>query len=370
MNEKESQIFHLIKENPFLTQNEIAGKLNLSRSAIAGYISSLTKQGKLLGRAYILPEDKRIVCIGGANMDRKSMLEQVFCLETSNPVRTTSTLGGVARNIAENLGRLGADVHLLTIVGDDREGKEVLARTSEYVKILPSLEAAGQSTGTYTAILDEHGNMAVALADMGIYDTVDIPFIEKRWSHIAASAMVLLDTNFPKEVIGYIIERCAYEKIPVAVVPVSIPKMDRLPEDLSNLEWLILNREEAEALSGMPVTDDNSVQAAAEKILARGARNVIITRSEKGLYYTNGMGESGFLIGQPAESVVDVTGAGDSLASGIMLGAIEGYSILESCQYGMACASMTIRSKETVSPALNRPSLEKEKELLFQKESN
>ena len=365
MNEKESQIFHLIKENPFLTQNEIAGKLNLSRSAVAGYISSLTKQGKLLGRAYILPEEKRIVCIGGANMDRKSTLEQAFHLGTSNPVRTTSTLGGVARNIAENLGRMGADVHLLTVVGDDREGKDVLTRTGEYVKILPSLEIAGQSTGAYTAILDEHGNMAVALADMGIYDAVDIPFIEKRWSHIAASSMVLLDTNFPKEVISYIFRRCVDEGISVAAVPTSIPKLNRLPENMSGLEWLILNREEAETLSGVIVMDDDSVQEAARKILAQGARNVVITRSEKGLYYTNDNGENGFLIGQPAESVVDVTGAGDSLASGIMLGAIEGHSILESCQYGMACASMTIRSKETVSPALNRTSIEKEKELLF-----
>ncbi|WP_455661791.1 carbohydrate kinase [Pradoshia sp.] len=365
MNEKECQIFHLIKENPFLTQNEIAGKLNLSRSAIAGYISSLTKQGKLLGRAYILPEDKRIVCIGGANMDRKSSLEKAFRLETSNPVRTTSTLGGVARNIAENLGRMGADVHFLTVVGDDRDGKDILQRTGEYVKILPSLEMVGQTTGTYTAILDEYGNMTVALADMGIYETVDIPFIEKRWSHIAASSMVLLDTNFPKEVISYIIRRCGDEGIPVAVVPVSIPKLDRLPRDMSGLEWLILNREEAEELSGLSVSDDDSVQLAAGKILAQGARNIVITRSEKGLYYTNDKGESGYLVGQPADSVVDVTGAGDSLASGIMLGAIEGYSILEACQYGMACASMTIQSTETVSPALNRTSLEKEKELLF-----
>lgn len=298
-------------------------------------------------------------------MDRKSMLEQAFRLETSNPVRTTSTLGGVARNIAENLGRMGADVHLLTVVGDDREGKEVLTRTGEYVKILPSLEIGGQSTGTYTAILDELGNMTVALADMGIYDTIDISFIEKRWPHIAASSMVLLDTNFPKEVISYIIERCRDEGISVSVVPVSIPKLDRLPSDLSGLEWLILNREESEALSGVAVADDQSVQLAAEKILERGARNIVITRGEKGLYYANNRGESGFLIGQPADSVVDVTGAGDSLASGIMLGAIEGHSILESCQYGMACASMTIQSKETVSPALNRTSLEKEKESLF-----
>ncbi|WP_462406149.1 carbohydrate kinase [Gracilibacillus sp. Marseille-QA3620] len=365
MNEKESQILHLIKDNPFITQNEIAGKLNLSRSAIAGYISSLTKQGKLLGRAYVLPEGKRIVCIGGANMDRKSSLEKAFRLETSNPVQTTSTLGGVARNIAENLGRIGADVHLLTVVGDDREGKDVLARTGEYVKILPSLEIAGHTTGTYTAILDEHGNMAVAFADMGIYDAVDIPFIEKRWSHIAASSMVLLDTNFPKEIISYIIGRCADEGIPVSVVPVSIPKLDRLPENLSGLEWLILNREEAEVLSGLTVNDDESVREAGAKILARGVRHVIITRSEKGLYFINDKGEEGFLTGQPADSVVDVTGAGDSLAAGIMLGAIEGHSILESCQYGMSSASITIQSKETVSPSLNRLSLEKEKERLF-----
>ncbi|MEM5594647.1 winged helix-turn-helix transcriptional regulator [Niallia circulans] len=60
MNDKEIFILQLIKENPFVTQNEIAEKMGLSRSAVAGYISSLTKEGKLLGRAYVLPKRKKL----------------------------------------------------------------------------------------------------------------------------------------------------------------------------------------------------------------------------------------------------------------------------------------------------------------------
>lgn len=69
MNEKEITILQLIQENPFLTQNELAEKTGLSRSAVAGYISALTREGKLLGRAYVLPQKKEVICIGGANIE-------------------------------------------------------------------------------------------------------------------------------------------------------------------------------------------------------------------------------------------------------------------------------------------------------------
>lgn len=364
MNEKEEQILKLIKENPFISQNDLAGKMDISRSAIAGYISSLTKEGKLLGRAYVLPEDNKILCIGGANMDRKSTLSHPFHLGTSNPVSTEATLGGVARNVAENLGRIGSNVHLLSVVGDDREGKEIISRTSQYVGMIPSGEIPGQTTGTYTAILDDKGSMAVAFADMNIYNHVDIDFIENRWSHIASSSLVLLDTNFPPDIIHYILTRCQTENIPVIIVTVSIPKLKNLPLVLKGVKWIILNREEAEVLSGMELKDESDLANAAGIILSKGVEKVVITRGEKGLYYATNSGEEGCIEGI-SRNVVDVTGAGDSLAAGIIYGDSESYSTREACEFGMSCAAMTIQSKETVSPFLSAGSLHKTKDKLF-----
>lgn len=78
MNEKERLILKLIQDDPFISQNELAEKLNLSRPAVANYISSLMKKGEIIGRAYVLREDDSVVCIGGANVDRKIMLKDPY----------------------------------------------------------------------------------------------------------------------------------------------------------------------------------------------------------------------------------------------------------------------------------------------------
>ncbi len=90
MNEKEKLLLSYIEGNPFLTQHELSEKSGMSRSAVAGHISNLMKQGKILGRAYSLPRKKGITCIGGANIDRKQQLMKKMIPETSNPVKDQS----------------------------------------------------------------------------------------------------------------------------------------------------------------------------------------------------------------------------------------------------------------------------------------
>ena len=135
MNEKERLILKLIQDDPFITQNELAEKLNLSRPAVANYISSLMKRGEIIGRAYVLREQESVVCIGGANVDRKIMLKGPLQFNTSNPVTSYKAVGGVARNISENLGRLGVKTTLLTALGDDVDGKWLVENSKQWMDL-------------------------------------------------------------------------------------------------------------------------------------------------------------------------------------------------------------------------------------------
>lgn len=352
MNEKELLILQLIKVNPFISQIELAERMQLSRSAVAGYISTLTKEGKLLGRAYVLPKRTDIVSIGGSNIDRKIQTQSNLQLGTSNPADSSQSCGGVARNIAENLGRLGCDVTLMTVVGEDHEGKWLLDHTKSFVDIGPSQVLANAATGTYTAILDNEGEMAVALADMAIYDALDIDFIEKRWGYIASAAMVVMDTNFPDKVLKQVINRCEEEDIPLCITTVSSPKVKKLPSILNGVTWLIANKDEAEALSEIKIKNEGDFFKSAEIILGKGVEKVVITRGDKGLIYFTKKGEAGVVL-PPKVSVADVTGAGDSLVAGIMFAHLKGVSTEEACKIGIACSILTLQSHETVNPALN-----------------
>jgi hypothetical protein len=139
---------------PFIAQQEIAAELNLSRSAVAGYIASLVRERRLLGRAYVLPSDRPILCIGAANLDRK-LRAKPLVMGTSNPAGAVESFGGVARNIAENLARMGAPVALITAVGNDSSGRALLAQPIPSASTrAAALTLDDAASGTYTAVLD------------------------------------------------------------------------------------------------------------------------------------------------------------------------------------------------------------------------
>ncbi|MFS1516347.1 carbohydrate kinase [Bacillus sp. SCS-151] len=363
MNEKEKYILHLISKNPYISQNELAETMKLSRSAIAGYVSSLTKQGKILGRAYVLPEASRITCIGGANVDRKAQSQESIQYGSSNPVSVTQSSGGVARNIAENIGRIGSAVSLVSVVGDDQEGEWLIGSTNLYVDTSQVMKLPKMNTGTYTAVLDQEGEMVIALADMAIYDSINDSFIEKRWSHITSSSIVLLDTNLPSHLIRKIIERCRQDNIKLCVAPVSAPKMKKLPNVLGGVTWLICNQQEAMTLVGECRND----RVMCEKIQQLGVENVIITRGERGIVYQindSAYGE----ITAPTIDAIDVTGAGDAFVAGFLYAMNKGENFRKSCKYGMTCSMLTLQTQETVNNQLHEQLLVKTYQQYFEED--
>ncbi|WP_240675820.1 carbohydrate kinase [Ammoniphilus sp. CFH 90114] len=346
--DKEEAILHWIKENPYITQNELAQKLGLSRSAIAGYISQLVKKGKIMGRAYVLPEELRITCIGGANVDRKATSFERIQYHTSNPVKMEQSCGGVARNVAENLSRLGCPTSLLSFIGDDQEGQWLLSTTKERgVDITNSYVIQKKRTGTYTAVLDHQGEMVLALADMEIYDDLSLDMITARWPYIASSRMIFADTNMPRELLVHLIHRCSDEAIPLCINPVSAFKAKKLLDNLSGINLLILNRDEAEALTQQKIEDLNLAFSACKKLMQQGVQRIVLTLGQEGICWMD-HAESGHI---PAEiiRVVDVTGAGDSLVAGVLFGLTEGESLETACRLGMACAHFTLQTHQTVA---------------------
>lgn len=351
MNEKEALILKLIKMDPYISQVDLAVKTDLSRSEITGYISSLIKQGKIVGRAYVLPEKRQVLCVGGANIDRKIWSQCRLELGTSNPAESSKSCGGVARNIGENLGRIGIDASVLTVVGEDHEGHWLLEYTKAFADVNPSQTLQGHLTGTYTAVLDHAGEMTVALAEMSIYDSITPAFIDSKWGYFASSDFIMLDTNFPADVLADIIRRCRKEIIPLCITPVSSPKAKKLPEDLTGVTWLIANKDEAEAIAGINIENEGDFFKAAEMIIHKGAEKVVISRGDKGLVYFTSKGEAGVLI-PPSISVIDVTGAGDSLVAGIIYAHLNGIQTADACKIGMACSILTLQTIETVNPIL------------------
>ena len=69
MTDRETQIFQWIKENPMISQQEIADRANIARSSVAVHISNLMKKGKIRGKGYVLQEEDYITIIGAVAID-------------------------------------------------------------------------------------------------------------------------------------------------------------------------------------------------------------------------------------------------------------------------------------------------------------
>jgi len=349
---KKEQLYQLIRANPFISQQDLAVELRLSRSAVAGHIAGLIRERRLLGRAYVLPDKRPVLCIGAANLDRKLRTIAAMQLGTSNPATAEEVYGGVARNIAENLARLNLPTALLTAVGDDAAGhglQDYAERAG--IDTRGSLKLQDTATGTYTAILDDQGELVVALADMALYDRITPDFLSSRGPQRAAAAMTVADLNLPGDSIAVLLEGARTDNVPLIIVAVSQPKMARLPQDLRGLRLLILNRGELETRVGRALPTEADVRAACREVQAQGARDVIVTCGSQGVYHTR-EGDLVWLAAHQVE-VVDVTGAGDAFSAAVCWSLYQGSNDLTlACRRGLKVAAMTLESPETVSPVL------------------
>jgi pseudouridine kinase len=273
-------------------------------------------------------------------------------LGTSNPATAEEVYGGVARNIAENLARLNLPTSLLTAVGDDAAGRSLQDHAEQAgIDTRGSLKLQDAATGTYTAILDDQGELVVALADMALYDRITPEFLASRAPQRAAAAMTVADLNLPTDAIALLLESARSDKLPLVIVAVSQPKMARLPQDLNGLRLLILNRGELETRAGRALPTEADVRAACREVQAQGAQDVIVTCGSQGVYHTRD-GELAWLAAHQVE-VVDVTGAGDAFSAAVCWSLYQGSDDLTlACRRGLKVAAMTLESAETVSPLL------------------
>ncbi|SOC43970.1 sugar/nucleoside kinase (ribokinase family) [Ureibacillus acetophenoni] len=347
LSDKELQILEMIKTNPYLSQQDMAKQLNISRPTLANIISGLMKKGEIIGRAYILPEKNSVIVVGGANVDRKFHLNEVVQYGTSNPSDISISVGGVARNVAENLGRLGSNVKLITLMGKDQDALFIEEASKAYVDLDLVVKLDEEKTGSYSAILNPDGELVLGLANMSIYDLL-LPNVLKQFEvTLLNTSCIIADLNCPKETVEYLREIAINRDIKFTIVPVSSSKMKNMPDDLKGVAYFICNLDEAESYLNIRIEKDEDYKKAVQLLLEDGAENVVLTLGERGVYIGN---SSGIKHLKPirVNKVQDVTGAGDAFVGATMYGVLAGESFEDAVRLGLYNASKTIESDYTV----------------------
>jgi len=300
-----------------------------------------------------------VTVIGGANMDINGFSRDPINMLDSNPGRVEYCPGGVGRNIAENLHRLGAEVRFISVIGDDPGG--VLLRNSSArmgLNIEHSLfvNNSGQATSVYIALMDSNGEMKLALADMEILEQMTTEHLESKAGIIKESAIVLLDTNLPERIINFILDR--YGSGPLFFLdPVSARKAPKAASRIGSFDTIKLGRMEASILSGIEVPKmvtsfgpDTNLEKTANQLIDKGVRRVFITLGKEGVYAAR-TGKSFF---SPIRhvSTLNTSGGGDAFMAGIVYGTLRGWDDETIVSFSLTMAGITVQSKSAVSPEM------------------
>jgi pseudouridine kinase len=289
----------------------------------------------------------RIACVGAAAMDRRVQPEGELRWGTSNPVRTSAAPGGVARNIAETLARLGCRVALFSVVGSDRDGERIVAGLKAAGVELDGLRRApGLPTASYTAVLDQDRRLLVGLADMLIFDQLDLAWADRASDALQCFDLWIVDANLPAATLARLLGRKRGQT--VLADPVSAPKAPRLGDLLGAIDMIFPDRAELAALSGRAIDGPVELAEAAAQLRRRGTGAVVVTLGGDGVYLDDREdGRSGRRLPALAPRVVrDITGAGDALIAGCAYGLIHGES--DPIRFGLAAASLALESELAV----------------------
>ncbi|MBI6548310.1 PfkB family carbohydrate kinase [Xenorhabdus lircayensis] len=345
------QILQLLRRDPFIQQQEIADILGISRSCVAGHIMNLSKKGYIKGKGYILSENRYAVTVGAANMDVASYVFSQIIYEDSNPGKNKSTAGGVGRNIAHNIALLGNESYLISVVGDDFYGKVLLEKTklagvsTDYFHKL-----SGENTSTYNSLIDEQGEMRVAVNDMNILEKLTPALLSQSKALIQNSGILIVDCNLTEDALEWLFSHAG--NIPIFVDTVSTFKATKIRHWLPHIHTLKPNRLEAEILSGIKIITLADAADAASWFHQQGVQRLALSMGTEGVYYSEIGGVAGCSPAIPI-NIVNANGAGDAMMAGLAHCWLDNMTLAESIRFAQGCSALTLSSEFTNHPNLS-----------------
>lgn len=298
---------------------------------------------KKLSRA--IPEEHQVLCIGGANIDYKLKLLSDLQRDTSNPVKTSFGLGGVARNVADNLANLGLRVSLMTLLGHDREADEISRSCQGKIDLSATEKIADQTTGTYHALLSPEGSLVAGFVDMQLASQMDEAWIDRHLEDITRAKWIVVDCNVSQGGLSRLLDIIRFQQKELFIVTISGPKMKHLPPRLDGVSALLTNRLESTEF----FSSEEASESLAQRWLNQGVKQVVITDGTNPIIYA---GDKQALtlpvIALAPERVIDVTGAGDAFSSACIYGLIKKFEPEQAIRLGMTLAAKTIESNDSV----------------------
>ena len=298
-----------------------------------------------------------ILVLGASIVDIFGFCGRSYAQRDSIPGHIKISFGGVCRNIAENLARVGVNTQFISTLGDDENGKSILEHSRKLgYNMENSLFLEGESTPTYLAILNHEGEMESAVVDMESLNKMDEAFIDAKDEVFENAEYIIVDSDNPI-LLEYILKK--YQgKSKFILDPVSAKKAKKISHLVKYFHTIKPNRFETEALCGFKIETNDDLRKAGRFFIEQGVKNVFISLDADGIYYITSDGEEGTLACCEPVKVKNVTGAGDSFVAGIGYGYMNNLNIKDTLKYSVAMSIITITHEETINPDMSHELVE------------
>lgn len=297
--------------------------------------------------------EQKVLAIGGSTYDITASILGTPVPCDSNPSRIYGGAGGVGRNIAENIARMGIKTSMITAFGNDAFSGALIASCEDVgMDVSQAIRFSRGTSGIYLSIMDKEGELQYAASDLTLIEQIPCAEFEKRADYLRSFPYLLLDANLTEPMLQTI---AGITDAKIVCDAVSVTKALRLRAILPRIEAVKVNRAELAAIAGVELTAPEDVKRAAERLLSQGVKRVFITMGMDGscCYTENGAWSCPAF---PAD-VVNVTGAGDAFTAAVTYGMINGYSNEKILRLGTAASHIALRSEKAVSPEMNEAAL-------------
>uniref|UniRef100_A0AAQ5YAD8 Carbohydrate kinase PfkB domain-containing protein n=1 Tax=Amphiprion ocellaris TaxID=80972 RepID=A0AAQ5YAD8_AMPOC len=329
------------------------------------------------------------VVVGGINVDfiAKGKTETLLFGQT-NPGSVCQSFGGVGRNIADSLSRLGHKPLFISATGTDSNSDAVL----NYCKHMNTCGVArieGQSTATYCAVITESGELSLGLGDMDIHQQITEQYVSLFEEQLSSATLVCLDGNIPVSTIDYVCSLAKKHNINVWYEPTDSEKACKpfLSDAWKSLSYSSPNLAELCTMNAtlgittpevLPSTLDEmlGVTVVLSRPLLDHLHCLVVTLGAHGVLLCGEL-DAGTVNLQPRkqrrvrlcalyypaltvtpEETMNVSGAGDSLAGALIAGILQGKDTDSCVRMGLLAAKMSLASPHPIAPVLTLDSVD------------
>lgn len=358
---------------------------------IAVEYSKLQTPGKPVNRKEVTAnyssEASRPIVVGGSIIDVviRTESKELQLNGATFHGHTTRSLGGVGRNLADGLAKLGHNVLFLTAVGDDVNGHDVI-NANDRIDKHAILVANGASTAACFVLIDGRGDCKLYAGDFDVHRHITTDYVRAYCAELKRSPFVVIDANIPIETLDYVMRVCRENHVLTWYEPTDLNLAHKIlsidSDNLKAINYTSPNLSElqtmASAINSHREPSKHSIDANAmtlEQALTTCEKlatpllelcanmTLLVTLSAHGAALIT-KSRSGHLVVEHIrppkidhKEIVNVSGAGDCMTAAVISGLICNKSLRDAIEFANQAAAISLRSRDTVPNELSQLSL-------------